>query len=137
MRARRAALPALGGRLLSVKRRCRLPLGKREQRSGGLGRPLLNRPGALVVAIQYAGCQLCVNARDLLRGPPEPTIVLGGPADLWDPEIGPSPILPVHVLRNPSPPRSIPIDFPGGVETLAEDRNDVEVLLRDGDLRVP
>eukprot|EP00969_Alexandrium_andersonii_P073459 3240341-Alexandrium_andersonii.AAC.1 len=48
----------------------------------------------------------------------------------------PSPVLPIHVLEDPGTPKVARLLFLGGVETLDEERRDMEVLLRDRDLSV-
>eukprot|EP00969_Alexandrium_andersonii_P324744 14349142-Alexandrium_andersonii.AAC.1 len=71
-----------------------------------------------------------MHSRDLLKGPSETSRVIHDAAQVRNVEPGPGPILPIHVLRDPSPPGTRLIHLLGRVETLDEERRDVEVFLR-------
>eukprot|EP00969_Alexandrium_andersonii_P297902 13166811-Alexandrium_andersonii.AAC.1 len=62
-----------------------------------------------------------MRSRGFLKGPPEAPRVIHDAAQIRNAEPGPGPVLPIHVLRDPSPPGVPLIHVFGRVETLGEE----------------
>eukprot|EP00969_Alexandrium_andersonii_P238949 10547862-Alexandrium_andersonii.AAC.1 len=67
-----------------------------------------------------------MRSRGVLKGPSEAAAVIHDAAQVRNLEPRPGPVLPLHVLRDPRPPGVPLIHVSGRVETLDDERSDVE-----------